>query len=110
MNPKTKTLLIVIGTILSVFLVPALLVLLHEYLMAILAIGLFIGCFILFGFTVYIELYPELKAKHQEEENIIHQFHGDKDKIRFYRGFKKYFDGDLSDHGLQEWFTRHPRL
>lgn len=107
MNPKTKTILIVMGTILSVFLVPAIIIILHEYIMAILAIGLILGCFILFGFCCYIEYYPLLQAKHQEEENIMHQFHGNKEMIRFYKGFKKYFDGDLSAEGLKIWLSKH---
>jgi hypothetical protein len=44
-----------------------------------------------------------------EEERVFHSFGGDPEKIRFYRGFKKYFDGDVNAKQLQQWFENHPR-
>jgi hypothetical protein len=46
--------------------------------------------------------------KHLEEEEIIHRFNGNKDKIRYYKGFKKHFDGDLNLEQLEKWFDHHP--
>ena len=109
MNPVTKTLLIVSSSILGVFIVPLILILLHDYLLAILAITLFISCFLLFGHYMYIELYPIILEKQLEEEKIFHSFHGDPEKIRFYKGFKKYFDGSLDAKGLEKWFEHRPR-
>lgn len=108
MNPVTKTLLIVLGTIVSVFAVPAILIIFHNYLNAFFAITLFIGCFVLFGYYTYQEFYPEIQKRQLEEEQIFHQFHGDKDKIRYYKGFKKHFDGELNLEQLEKWFERHP--
>ena len=107
MSPVTKTLLIVIGSICGIFIAPALLIIFHDYLNAFFAITLFIACFVIFGIIAYEEFYPEINRAQKEEEDIIHQFHGDKQKIKFYKGFKKHFEGSLSLEGLEKWFERH---
>jgi hypothetical protein len=63
-----------------------------------------LACFILFGYYSYQEIYPEIMQKHLEEEQIMHRFNGDKDKMRRYHGFKKHFDGDLNLKELENWF------
>lgn len=108
MQAKTKTILIVSGSIASVFVVPAVIIICRDYLNAFFAITSFILCFILVGYYSYVDLLPILNRQQIEEENIYHQFHGDKDKIRFYKGFKKHFDGDLNLEELERWFKRHP--
>ena len=107
MNPQVKLLSIILGSIAGVFIVPTVLVIFHDYINAFFAITLFIANFVVFGYYSYVEFYPELLKKHLEEEDIIHQFHGDKEKIRFYKGFKKYFDGSLTKEGLEKWFEHH---
>ena len=109
MNPVTKTLLIVLGSILGIFLVPAMLIIFHDYINAFLAITLFLACFIVFGYISYQELLPVLQREQLEEEAIMIRFNGDKDKIRYYKGFKKHFDGDLNLEQLEQWFMNHPR-
>lgn len=109
MNPVTKSLLIVLGTILGVFALPAILIIFHEYINAFLAITLFIACFTLFGYYSYQELLPIIQREQLEEEAIMHRFNGDPEKIRFYKGFKKHFDGDLNLEELEQWFMKHPR-
>jgi hypothetical protein len=109
MNPVTKTLLLIFGSIIGVFAVPAILIIFHDYINAFFAITLFIACFVLFGYYTYQEFYPEIQKKYLEEEAIFDQFHGDKDKIRFYKGFKKHFDGELNIEQLKKWFEHHPR-
>ena len=47
--------------------------------------------------------------KHLEEEQVMARFNGDPEKIRFYKGFKKHFDGDLNLEELERWFINHPR-
>lgn len=107
MSIKHKTLLIVLLVIASVFIVPAIIIILHEYLNAIVAITSIISCFIIFGYCFYIELLSILHKEQQEEERIIQQFSGDLKKIYFYKGFKKYFDGDLDVESLKTWFKKH---
>jgi hypothetical protein len=109
MNPVTKTLLIVLGSILGIFLVPAILIIFHEYINAFIFITSVLACFILFGYYSYQEIHPELMRKHLEEESIIRGFNGDPEKIRFFRAFKKHFDGDLDLEQLKKWLIDHPR-
>ena len=108
MNPVTKTLLIVLGSILGVFLIPAILIIFHDYVNAFFAITLFLACFIIFGYISYEELLPIIQKEQLEEEAIMIRFNGDKDKIRYYKGFKKHFDGDLNLEELEKWFEKHP--
>jgi hypothetical protein len=98
-----------LGTILAVFAVPAVLIVFHTYLNAFFAIVLFVTCFVLFGYYTYQELLPEFRQSQLEEEQIMHRFAGDPEKIRFYRGFKKHFDGDLNLDELKQWLIDHPR-
>ena len=109
MNPITKTLLLILGTILAVFAVPAVLIMFHAYLNAFFAIVLVLTCFVLFAYYTCQELLLELQQAQLEEEQIISRFSGNPEKIRFYRGFKKYFDGDLNSEQLEQWLMHHPR-
>ena len=109
MNPVVKTLLLILGTILAVFAIPAVLIVFHAYLNAFFAIVLFVTCFVLFVYYSYQELLLEFRQAQSEEDEIIAPFAGDPEKIRFYRGFKKHFDGDLNLEQLEQWFVNHPR-
>ena len=109
MNPVTKTLLLILGTILAVFAVPAVLIIFRDYLNAFFAIVLVLTCFVLFAYYTYQEFLPEFQQAQLEEEQIIARFEGNPDKIRFYRGFKKHFDGDLNLEQLEQWLMDHPR-
>ena len=109
MNPVAKTLLLIMGTILAVFAVPAVLIVFHEYLNAFFAIVLVLSCFVLFAYYTYQEFLPDIQQAQLEEAEIIARFDGDPEKIRFYRGFKKHFDGDLNLDELKQWLIDHPR-
>lgn len=109
MNPVTKTLLLTMGTILAMVAVPAVLIIFHVYLNAFFAIVLVLTCFVLFAYYTYQEFLPEFQQAQLEEEQIMHRFAGDPEKIRFYRGFKKHFDGDLNLDELKQWLIDHPR-
>jgi len=109
MNPVIKTLLLILGTILTVFAVPALMIVFHAYLNAFFAIVLVLTCFVLFVYYTYQELLLEFRQAHLEEKQVMTRFAGDPEKIRFYRGFKKHFDGDLDLKQLEQWFIKHPR-
>ena len=109
MNPVTKTLLMVLSSILGIFLFPVILIIFHEYINAFVFITTVLACFWLFGYYSYQEIYPEIMQKHLEEEQVIAQFNGDPEKIRFYRAFKKHFDGDLNLEQLEKWLIAHPR-
>jgi hypothetical protein len=109
MKSTTKTWLIVLGSVAGVFIVPAMLVLLHEYLNAIIFIIVFISCLALFSYQSYIILLPAIQRADLEEQEIKDRFHGDPEKMRYYRGFKKYFQGELNEEQLKRWFINHPR-
>ena len=109
MNPVAKTLLLVMSTILAVFAVPAVLIVFHAYLNAFFAVVLVLSCFGLFAYYTYQEFLPEIRQSQLEEAEIMARFEGDPEKIRFYRGFKKHFDGELNLEQLKQWFINHPR-
>lgn len=109
MNPVAKTLLLIMGTILAVFAVPAVLIIFHAYLNVFFAVVLFMACFVLFAYYSYQEFLPEFQRAQLEEDEIMARFAGDPEKIRFYRGFKKHFDGELDLEQLEKWFLHHPR-
>jgi hypothetical protein len=109
MNPVTKTLLLILGTILAVFAVPAVLIIFHAYLNAFFAVVLVLTCFVLFAYGTYQEFLPEFRQAQLEEEQIMARFAGNPEKIRFYRAFKKHFDGDLDLKQLEQWLIDHPR-
>ena len=109
MNPVVKTLLLILGTILAVFAIPAVLIVFHAYLNAFFAIVLVLTCFVLVVYQSYQELLPEFQQAHLEEQQIMARFNGDPEKIRFYRAFKKHFDGDLDLTQLRQWLIDHPR-
>ena len=109
MNPVVKTRLLILGTILAVFAVPAVLIVFHAYLNAFFAIVLFMTCFVLFAYYSYQELLPEFQRAQLEEDEIMARFNGDPEKIRFYRAYKKHFDGDLDLKQLEKWLIDHPR-
>jgi hypothetical protein len=92
-----------------VFAIPAVLIIFHEYLNLFFAVFFFVACFVLFGYYTYQEFLPKVRRAQLEEEEIQHRFSGDPEKMRFYRGFKRYFDGRLSSEGLKQWFKNHPR-
>ena len=109
MNPVTKTLLLILGTILAVFAVPAVLIIFHAYLNAFFAVVLVLTCFGLFAYGTYQEFLPEFQRAQLEEDEIMARFAGDPEKIRFYWAFKKHFDGDLNLEQLEKWLIDHPR-
>jgi hypothetical protein len=107
MNPVAKTLLLTLGTILAVFAVPAVLIIFHAYLNAFFAVVLVLTCFVLFAYYTYQEFLPEFRRAQLEEQQVMARFDGDPEKIRFYRGFKKHFDGDLDLKQLEQWLIDH---
>lgn len=107
MKPETETLLLVIGSLLGFLLLPIILILLRDYLLAILFIFLFITNFAIVIYYGYIELLSSIKQKRKQEEEIAHLFGNDPEKIRFYKGFKKFFDGDVNAAGLKRWLETH---
>ena len=108
MNPVTKTILIVVGSMTGLFLFPIILVLLHDYIYAMIAVTTSVLCVLLFGYYAYKDLLVIVIRNKLEEDEIVARFNGDPEKIRFYKAFKKYFDGDVDLEGLKRWLINHP--
>ena len=68
-----------------------------------------VALLVLFVYAVYEEYYPMIHKDRLEDEEAFHRFHGDPEKMRYYRAFKKYFRGDLTEEGLKNWLLHHPR-
>lgn len=109
MKPTTKTTLFVIGVVASVFIVPATIVLLKDFLNLIIFIVSVVSVFFIFAREIYFELLLFVQRHDIEEQKIFAGFNHDPEKIRFYKGFKKYFDGDLNAEQLKTWLMSHPR-
>jgi len=69
MNPVAKTLLLILGTILAVFAVPAVLIVFHAYLNAFFAIALFVTCFVLFAYYTYQEFLEQRRRQAEHDES-----------------------------------------
>jgi len=108
MKPETETLILVIGSLFGFFLIPTMLIVLHAYLLAILFIVLMISTIGLTIYYGYIELLPIVRKKYLHDQEIEDRFHGDPNKIKFYKGFMNFFAGNLDQKGLQHWFENHP--
>lgn len=107
MKPETETILLVVGSLLGFLLLPIILISLRDYLLAIIFITSFIISFAIIIYHGYIELLPIVKKKRAQDAEISELLGNDPEKIRFYNGFKKYFDGDVSADGLKRWLETH---
>jgi len=108
MTPRNKTIIMVVGSMIGLFLIPAILILLRDYLLAIVFITSCLAFLLIFSYAIYTELYSLMIQDQVEDDEVFHRFHGDPAKMHFYRGFKKYFKGELSAEGLEKWFENHP--
>lgn len=107
MTPQIKTGILVFTCISAVVIIPALLIAIHQYIYAIIVIASFSASFFLVANALYEEFILEITEAYLEEQEIMHRFNGDKEKIKFYKGFKKYFDGDITLEELEIWFEKH---
>ena len=63
MKPTTKTFLIVVSWFAGIFLVPGILILLHNYISAIIFASATIACFALVGYYAYHDLLLVIKKE-----------------------------------------------
>jgi len=107
MKPTTKTFLIVLSLLFAIFLVPGILILLHNYISAIIFASATIACFALVSYYAYHDLLPVIRKHEIEEEQMLHRFHGNKQLLERYHAFKKHFDGDINLKELEHWIEKH---
>ena len=107
MNPKVIALLIIIGMAVCTAALVVTVVLFREWFNLVIFLLSAAACIVIVVYHLYLELVPVIQAEVLENQEIEHRFHGDPQKMKFYRGFKKYFDGSLSSQGLEQWFKHH---
>jgi hypothetical protein len=107
MKPTTKTFLIVVSCFAGIFIVPGILVLLHNYISAIIFASATIACFALVGYYAYQDLLRVIRQHEIEEEQMLHRFHGNKELLARYKAFRRYFDGDINLKELGNWIEKH---
>lgn len=107
MKPTTKTFLIVVILFAGIFIVPGILVLLHNYISAIIFASATIACFALVGYYAYHDLLRVIKKHDIEEEQMLYRFHGNKEIFARYKAFRKYFDGDINLKELEHLIEKH---
>ena len=108
MKPTTKT-FIIIGCMTGAFAVPVIIIMLRDFIYLAIFVISFSMCLFILGYCGYQDLLLYIRREEIEEERIFHSFHGDLEKIRLYKGFIKFFAGNVSVEHLQEWFENHPR-
>lgn len=106
---KLKATVWVAGSLIATLMIPFVIAVFYDFFLVVTVFFLVIGCFSLVFYELYKEILPVIIKDKLEEEEIIARFNGDPEKMRFYRGFKKYFRGELDPKQLQHWFEHHPR-
>jgi hypothetical protein len=109
MQPTTKTALIVAGCIFCIFAIPATLIILRDFIPIIIFTLSVVCCLYLVCYHGYQDLLLYIKHDQIQEERIFSFFNGNPEKIRFYKAFKKHFDGELNLEQLRQWLIDHPR-
>jgi hypothetical protein len=89
--------------------VPTLLIIFRDWINVVIFISSLLYCFIIVTIEIYKEVYFFVSKEQREDEEAYHQFNYDPEKIRYYKGFKKYFRGQLSIEQLEHYFITHPR-
>jgi LPS O-antigen subunit length determinant protein (WzzB/FepE family) len=107
MTPTTKATVITVAALISIAAVPVLLVVLQDWLAVIAIAVIYPAVLYLFFKNMYDLIRTELLQRMLEDKRIIDSFDNDPLKIHFYRGFKKYFDGDLDADRLKHWLEQH---
>lgn len=104
---QTKATVFTVTALLSMVAVPVLLVVLRDWLAVITIAVIYPVIIWLFVVNMYKEIRHVILLPLLADEQAIQSLGGDPLKIHFYRGYKKYFDGDLDADGLQLWLQNH---
>ena len=107
MTPHAKAMWQTLAVLAAIATVPVLMVVLADYLNVIVIAITYITVFVLFFREMYLTIRAELIRPMLEDQQATAAFEGDPLKLHFYRGFRKYFDGDVNEQGLQHWLEQH---
>ncbi len=107
MKAQTKATVLTVTALFSMVAVPVALIMLRDWL-AVMAIAVIYPVIVwLFVINMYKEIRHVVLLPLLADEQAMQSLGSDPLKIHFYRGFKKYFDGDLDADGLQQWLQHH---
>jgi c-di-AMP phosphodiesterase-like protein len=106
---KTQTVLYMLYIVLLFTIVPILLIIFRDWINIVIFILSLLYCLIIVSYEGYKEIYLSVSKEQREDAEAYHRFNNDPEKIRFYRGFKKYFRGELNIEQLKQYFIHHPR-
>ena len=107
MTPQTKATLITVSVLASMVLVPVVLIVLRVWLLAAAVVVIYSVLLWLFFSEMYKLLREYFLSPMLEDQQATHAFNGDPLKLHFYRGFRKFFNGDVNEQELQHWLERH---
>jgi hypothetical protein len=107
MTPQAKAIWQTVAVLVAGTAVPVLMVVLADYLNIIVIAVTYSAVLVLFFREMYLTINAALLRPMVEDQQATAAFEGDPLKLHFYRGFRKYFDGDVSEQELQHWLERH---
>lgn len=107
MTPHAKAMWQTLAALAAITTVPVLMVVLADYLNVIVIVVTYSTVLVLFFREMYLTIRAELIRPMLEDQQATTAFEGDPLKLHFYRGFRKYFDGDVNEQGLQHWLEQH---
>ena len=111
MTPVTKASVIAGSVLASIVLVPTVLIVFRDYVLITLIFVVYSAVLVLFFTEMYWEIRRHLLRKLEEDEEVTHAFAHSPLAMHYYRGFRKYFDGDLNKDQLETWLKHHrPRV
>lgn len=107
MTPQTKAQVLTLAALVSVVAVPVLLIALHDWFYVMVIAVTYGAVLALFFREMYLIVNAELLRPIIEDQQATESFAGDPLKLHFYRGFRKFFDGNLDQDQLQHWLEHH---
>lgn len=111
MTPVTKASVTAGAVLASFVLVPAVLIVFRDYVLITLIFVVYSAVLILFFTEMYWEIRRHLLRRLEEDEKATEAFAHNPLAMHYYRGFRKYFDGDLDEDQLKTYLQHHrPRV
>jgi hypothetical protein len=107
MTPQTKASLTAAALLTSLVVVPAVLIAFRDWVLAVTVFVIYSAVVWLFLSEMYQLLKQYFLSPMIEDQQATAGFEGDPLKLHFYRGFRKYFDGEVNEEQLQHWLERH---
>lgn len=107
MTPQTKATVITVCVLVGMVIVPVTLIVLRDWLLAAAVIVIYSFVLWLFFSEAYRVLRQYFLAPMIEDQQATQAFNGDPLKMHFYRGFRKFFNGNVNEQELQHWLERH---